>query len=80
MGFAMFGVVLVSVVFLGVVLVLGLVAILKAAQADIPEVVRAIGGWLRLIPVIQIGLRAATGEPRAVEPAEEEPGRQDANA
>ena len=38
---------LISVAFLGGVLGLGLTAILRARQEDIPAVVRALGRWLR---------------------------------
>jgi hypothetical protein len=43
----MSGSVLVTLAFLGVWLVLGLVALLRARQADIPAVVHALGRWLR---------------------------------
>jgi hypothetical protein len=33
--------------YLGVVLLLGLVALVRARQADIPAVVRALASWLR---------------------------------
>jgi hypothetical protein len=36
----------VPLVFLGVFLVIGLVAILRARQEDVPKVVRALGSWL----------------------------------
>lgn len=41
------GAVAVAIAFLGVWLVLGLVALLRARQADIPAVVRALGRWPR---------------------------------
>jgi hypothetical protein len=43
----MAGVVLIALTYLVVVLALGLVALLRAAQGDIPAVVRALGRWLR---------------------------------
>lgn len=41
------GLELVPVIYLGVVLLLGLVALLRAQRADIPAVVRALARWLR---------------------------------
>jgi len=36
-----------TMAYLSVVLLLGLVALLRAQRADIPEVTRALGRWLR---------------------------------
>jgi hypothetical protein len=44
---AMSAVSLIPIMFLGVVLVLGLAAILRARPEDIPSIVRALSRWLR---------------------------------
>jgi hypothetical protein len=43
----MSGIDLVAIAYLGVVLILGLVALLRARQTDIPAVARALSHWLR---------------------------------
>jgi hypothetical protein len=43
----MSGFVFVALASLGVVLVLGLAALLRCKQEDIPAIVRALGRWLR---------------------------------